>query len=459
MTNSKSTKRALLSSALVLLLCFSMLLGTTFAWFTDSASSERNKIVAGNLDLAVYYALAVDGEGNMVTDIAEDDWKPLTAETDLFDDTALWEPGHTEAVYLKVVNEGTLSFKYKMNVNIFSETPGTNVFDGEFKLSDYIMVDMEQNNSRIYPYEDRKDVMTDELYEWVSQINPAAKPYHKALSQLEADETALGSGEAQYVKIGLYMPTTVDNGANYKKGTTAPSIILGVDVIATQYGGENAPEYDGFGNDYDEDAEYPEVVNVYNATELRTAITKAPNGATIYLNEGTYEISSQINIDGKSLNIVGRGDVTVKLTKEKEKAFYIYGSKVAGNTGINVSISNVKIEGNNAKSDIWVRTWETGCRSDVNLTLDNVTCATVIADNNYDTGTVIDINVKESEIGKITLDAAPFGNQPYTTYTNLTYDDASNISSVMIQDSIKDAGMANVTINGEVVTQRGEQLN
>ena len=51
MTNSKTTRRALVLSVLSLLLCCSMLVGTTFAWFTDSVTSGKNKIVAGNLDI------------------------------------------------------------------------------------------------------------------------------------------------------------------------------------------------------------------------------------------------------------------------------------------------------------------------------------------------------------------------------------------------------------------------
>ena len=51
MTSSKSTKRALVSSALAILMCVAMLIGTTFAWFTDTASTGVNKIQAGNLDI------------------------------------------------------------------------------------------------------------------------------------------------------------------------------------------------------------------------------------------------------------------------------------------------------------------------------------------------------------------------------------------------------------------------
>ena len=53
MTNGKSLKRALLSSAFSLIICVAMLIGTTFAWFTDTASTAVNKIQAGNLDVAL----------------------------------------------------------------------------------------------------------------------------------------------------------------------------------------------------------------------------------------------------------------------------------------------------------------------------------------------------------------------------------------------------------------------
>ena len=53
MSKTKTTKRALLSSVLAMLLCVTMLIGTTFAWFTDTASTAVNKIQAGNLDVAL----------------------------------------------------------------------------------------------------------------------------------------------------------------------------------------------------------------------------------------------------------------------------------------------------------------------------------------------------------------------------------------------------------------------
>ena len=53
MTN-KTTKRALLISVVALILCFAMLMGTTYAWFTDSVTSVGNKIEAGTLDVQLW---------------------------------------------------------------------------------------------------------------------------------------------------------------------------------------------------------------------------------------------------------------------------------------------------------------------------------------------------------------------------------------------------------------------
>ena len=122
MTNAKTTKRALLSSIVSLVLCFSMLLGTTFAWFTDSVTSANNKIVSGNLDVEMEYLKA---DGN---------WATVGENTNVFAENALWEPGHTEVVYLKIKNVGSLAFNYKLSVNIVEETKSVNVAGEELVL-------------------------------------------------------------------------------------------------------------------------------------------------------------------------------------------------------------------------------------------------------------------------------------------------------------------------------------
>ena len=80
MTNSKSTKRALFTSVLALLMCVTMLVGATFAWFTDTASTGVNKIQAGNLKMEVSYKNTSDGEFTV-----------LKENTNVFMENALWE--------------------------------------------------------------------------------------------------------------------------------------------------------------------------------------------------------------------------------------------------------------------------------------------------------------------------------------------------------------------------------
>ena len=107
MTNTKNTKRALLSSVLALLLCFTMLLGTTFAWFTDSVTSSGNIIQSGKLKVDFEWA---DG----TTDPANTTWTDAS-EGAIFD-YANWEPGYAVARHLKVSNVGTLALNYQMRI-------------------------------------------------------------------------------------------------------------------------------------------------------------------------------------------------------------------------------------------------------------------------------------------------------------------------------------------------------
>ena len=107
MTNTKNTKRALLSSVLALFLCFAMLLGTTYAWFTDSVTSAGNIIQSGTLDVEMYWAKGTE-------DPSSADWKD--ASQGAIFNSELWEPGYVEARHIKIANVGTLALKYKLAI-------------------------------------------------------------------------------------------------------------------------------------------------------------------------------------------------------------------------------------------------------------------------------------------------------------------------------------------------------
>ena len=233
MNNKRATKRALLTSVMALVMCVVMLVGTTFAWFTDTASTAVNKIQAGNLDIELAYKSSTTGG----------EFKEANKETPVFDNNALWEPGHVEYVVLKVSNAGSLALKYKLGINIANEVGSTNVYNKEFKLSDYIrfaVLDGDKTEGSV----DRDALVA------AATDSKLIKEGYTAENHLMATGT---DNSQKVVTLVVWMPTTVGNEANHKKDATAPSIDLGISVAATQYTYEN----DSFNNEYDKDAVYP----------------------------------------------------------------------------------------------------------------------------------------------------------------------------------------------------------
>lgn len=231
MTN-KTTKRALLSSVFALVLCFTMLLGTTFAWFTDSVTSGSNVIQTGNLDVEVEYTL--DGKT----------WKKLDGANDIFQ-KGLWEPGHTEVVALKIMNNGSLALKYAANMNIINEVFGINKNGEKIVLSDILQVTTIIQEANIVG-----DILVEKIFEGSKNTDTSSTKSFKSANVLGKNET-LAPGSAHYVCITVNMPN-VGNEANAKDKESVPSIEFGINVFATQ----NTYEEDSFGNAYDEDAKY-----------------------------------------------------------------------------------------------------------------------------------------------------------------------------------------------------------
>ena len=131
MTKTRSTKRALLLSALSLLMCVSMLIGSTFAWFTDSVTSSGNIIKSGTLDV-------------------EMEWKDATATgaQQTYKDASegaifnydKWEPGYVEAKNIKISNVGTLALKYNLNIAANGEVSElADVIDVYFAEGEYTL--------------------------------------------------------------------------------------------------------------------------------------------------------------------------------------------------------------------------------------------------------------------------------------------------------------------------------
>ena len=294
MNNKRATKRALLTSVTALVMCVVMLVGTTFAWFTDTASTGVNKIQAGNLDIEVKYTL--DGK----------EWAKLDGATNIFQ-KGLWEPGHTEVVALKVTNTGSLALKYNISMNVVSETEGTNKAGEPYKLSDYLKVKTLAQGAN-----DFGNIALGMAFDTRAK-DGLAYDSEKSFSDVGvlANDQSLQPGmEGNYIIMKVYMPETVGNEANARSTKEAASIEFGINVVATQ----QQSERDSFGDNYDKDATYPVIVS--NQQQANDAITNATNKkVNISIASGqTINLDSGIAHEGdksRDITFVGDGSQTV----------------------------------------------------------------------------------------------------------------------------------------------------
>lgn len=221
--NRTSVKRSLLVSAIALTLTAALLIGSTFAWFTSTASTGVNKIQAGNLKVDL--EMSTDG-----TNWESAEGKTLTFKTkdDRAADQILWEPGCTyELPQLRVVNKGNLALKYKIQIT---------GIQGDAKLN--------------------------EVIDWTINDND--------INLTEGHLTAGQQGDAFTIKGHMQ-----DNANNDYQNLTIDGI--GITVCATQ----DTVENDSFNNTYDKDAEYP--ISVTTGDELQAIVSSATAPVNIVL--------------------------------------------------------------------------------------------------------------------------------------------------------------------------------
>ena len=241
MTNRKSTKRALLGSVMAMVLCMAMLVGATFAWFTDTASTGVNKIQAGKLDVALEMK---DASGNWVP--AEGKTLDFVKAADAKGEAILWEPGCTYTLpELRVVNNGNLALKYKVIIT---------GIQGSAKLNEAI--------------------------EWT--IGDVAMGAEQHLAAGESNAFTI-KGHMKESAGNEYMNESIDG--------------IAITVVATQ----DTVESDSFDKDYDAGAEYPVVavanVNTNGDTVLKdkeedhTIQVTVPAGA---LDEGVQSLKLEV---------------------------------------------------------------------------------------------------------------------------------------------------------------------
>ena len=323
MTSSRSTKRALLTSALAILMCVAMLIGSTFAWFTDTASTGVNKIQAGNLGITVEYAKEkMNDDGTLAGELT--DWEPIDNATNVFDPNALWEPGRTEYVVFRITNNGNLALKYKLSLETLAQKPGINKAGEEFYLADYLCASAKVD---VGPGEIGSGVST--LGAFMTKLNDLGvagvqnvlDPEYHPLTDATVNGTLL-PGKTNCVPMAIWMPTTVGNKANAIDDSeqNAATIDFGITVVATQ----DTVESDSFNNQYDKDAEYP--ILVKTGDELQAIVSNATAPVNIVLTNSittnkfvipadkdvTLDLNGRTVTNAEAHTILNKGHLTLK---------------------------------------------------------------------------------------------------------------------------------------------------
>lgn len=325
MSNTKSTKRALLSSVMAIVLCLAMLIGTTFAWFTDSASTAVNKIQAGNLDVQLLMH-----DGTDYVDIGNDT-SPIFGTGSIAQNNnaaTLWEPGKTQVAYLAIKNNGNLALKYKVALDV------DNVSKNLYEVMEYAITPDATNTNPVSAWTTGNSVVEG--------------------TQVVANNVSLAKGATHYFALAIHM--NEDAGNEYQGG----EVDFDLTVVATQ----DTVENDSFGNDYDKFAEYPEVTTVQIAAgeaaavndDVKNAITAAkavdpatgkttptqivlPANTTVTLESGVATPAQ-----GQTSDIKITGDKTTKIEFQNSTG----GSDGSGTTyqdGANLTFQGVTISG------------------------------------------------------------------------------------------------------------------
>ena len=297
-----STKRALIASVLALALCFSSLIGTTFAWFTDSVTSTNNVIKTGTLDIGFE-----KWNGTAWVD---------TTNTPIFNYTD-WEPGYTEIVNLRVVNQGSLALKWQAAITT------------EKSLS--ILADA----INVYV---RSDDQNDTVKDYIAGVDrfgfdaeAEAGNFKKfTLRQFINNLTVMTQGtlvEGQKSYLGIVLQMDPDAGNEYQGLDLGGSFDL--TVVATQLTSEN----DSFGNNsYDANATFPYVAYsnqaVDPAEDLYELPLTLPNGGTV----GNVEIKPE-SVDPEATSVavkVWETSIYENYTVKTDKNAKTYEIKVYG---------------------------------------------------------------------------------------------------------------------------------
>ena len=219
-------------SLISLLLCFSMLIGSTFAWFTDSVSSYGNKIQSGTLKVDLELLDKESGKWISVKD----------SNAPIFNYDK-WEPGYVDTKILKIENEGSLALKW---VAQFYSNERLSI------LADVIDVYVRESATEL-EYSEGRSL---EGYTCVGNLT-------SFIRSIEQTTTGtLEAGASDYLGIALKMR---ESAGNEYQGLSLGGA-FDIRILATQH----TSEFDSLGNDYDKDATFDDFADESLPHRFRT---------------------------------------------------------------------------------------------------------------------------------------------------------------------------------------------
>ena len=261
MNNKKATKRALLTSVMALVMCVVMLVGTTFAWFTDTASTGVNKIVSGNLNVDI---IGADGDSHI-------EKLDFTKATGAEGENLLWEPGcRYLTVGFRIANKGNLALKWKAEIN------KDNIVDGKAAPTAKDGVSL-------------LDVI--DFYVVTKAADGAETAV--AIEDFVGNLTKGAKSDVYYIK-GV-MQTTAGN--DYQDLT-----LEGITI--TVYATQDTVENDSFNNQYDKDAQYPDVDVVTVTPDTIPSPFKADTA--YFFEAGNYGEQHFVITDKENVTLIGK---------------------------------------------------------------------------------------------------------------------------------------------------------
>ena len=396
----KNTKKSLMTSVVALLLCFSMLLGATYAWFTDVATSNSNVVQTGNLDAEMYWSdtlLAADSDA----------WQNAEGVPIFTYDN--WEPGYTDVKYIKVKNAGNLAFQWRLSI----EAQGS-VTD----LADVIDV------YYINPVSETVTTLSGKTTVGVlSNVIDTNKYTNGVLLPATEVSTEYAVGET-ILAIALHMHE--DAGNHYKGKSIGDG--FAVRLIATQFNYEG----DSFDNKYDEAPEWPGNVTVggnsASATVEPTSDNKVSSAVSLLSSNGVIsaEVPAGVKLDPDvtklTLNVSDVANSQANVTLSETEAslsidVHIDGVAEDNDVVMAIGIKELLPVGLNMGN---YRFYHVENEQTVAMTL--LAEGAVAQHNNYEydpaTGDVVLYLKSFSEVAMIAEPAAWEGNRDYSWYTN-----------------------------------------